>query len=187
MRAGVIISAVSHIALVALALFGTPKLFDSEQLASIEVDLVRPEEIERRRKSRRRISRPTGTRSPQPSPPEPAPQAQAKQQQPPAATCRHHRSTGPVGQAHHSQQAQTPWIFDPVNIPALLDLPNAPDKGFDSEATTTANLPRRESGIQGADEEMLDASKRACRRRRARASCCASICAATDASRPTRC
>ncbi len=27
-----------------------------------------------------------------------------------------------------------------MNIPALLDLPNAPDKGFDSEATTTANL-----------------------------------------------
>ena len=47
MRSGVLISAVSHIALVALALFGTPKLFDNPQLAAIEVDLVRPEEVER--------------------------------------------------------------------------------------------------------------------------------------------
>src|SRR5215210_3727118 len=46
MRAGVIISVVSHIVLVALALLGTPKLFDFPTIASIEVDLVRPEEVE---------------------------------------------------------------------------------------------------------------------------------------------
>ncbi len=37
-------------------------------------------------------------------------------------------------------QPPTPSIFDPANIPALLNLPTAPDKGFDAEATTTANL-----------------------------------------------
>jgi hypothetical protein len=39
-----------------------------------------------------------------------------------------------------SPQPQTPSIFDPANIPALLNLPNAPDKGFDSEAMMVANL-----------------------------------------------
>ena len=36
MRSGVLISAVSHVVLVALALLGTPKLFDNPELASIE-------------------------------------------------------------------------------------------------------------------------------------------------------
>ncbi len=47
MRFGVFISVASHVVLVALALFGTPKLFDTPSIASIEVDLVRPDEIER--------------------------------------------------------------------------------------------------------------------------------------------
>src|SRR2546423_2670692 len=46
MRAAVFISGVSHIVLVALALLGTPKLFDNPPLEMIEVDLVRPEEAE---------------------------------------------------------------------------------------------------------------------------------------------
>src|SRR2546421_4979111 len=46
MRAGVFISGVSHVVLVALALLGTPKLFDNPPLGAIEVDLVRPEEAE---------------------------------------------------------------------------------------------------------------------------------------------
>src|SRR2546421_2504512 len=46
MRAGVFISGVSHVVLVALALLGTPKLFDNPPLGTIEVDLVRPEEAE---------------------------------------------------------------------------------------------------------------------------------------------
>ena len=37
-----------------------------------------------------------------------------------------------------------PSIFDPASIPMLLDLPNAPEKGFDSEATATANLSAEE-------------------------------------------
>src|SRR5215212_276778 len=43
--AGIAISVLTHIVLVALALFGTPKLFDMPSSASIEVDLVRPEEV----------------------------------------------------------------------------------------------------------------------------------------------
>src|SRR4051794_39759708 len=46
MRAGVFVSGVSHIVLVALALLGAPKLFDSPQLGAIEVDLVGPEEAQ---------------------------------------------------------------------------------------------------------------------------------------------
>src|SRR4051812_15102174 len=39
-----------------------------------------------------------------------------------------------------AQQSQ-PWIFDPMNIPALMNLPNGgPQPEFDSEATATANL-----------------------------------------------
>ena len=143
MRSGVIISAVSHVALVALALFGAPKLFDNPQLAAIEVDLVRPEEVEQpkeKKKEKPPEEKPADWNPlPQQSPPQPeqAPQAQAKPQPaPPQAN--QQAAVGPQG-ASPSQQT-SPWIFDPVNIPALLDLPNAPDKGFDSEATTTANL-----------------------------------------------
>ena len=146
MRAGVLISAVSHIALVALALFGTPKLFDNPQLAAIEVDLVRPEEVERpKEKEKPPEDKPADWNPlPQQSPPQPekAQQAQAKQQ-PTPPQAKQQAALGPQGASpnQQEQQQQTPWIFDPVNIPALLDLPNAPDKGFDSEATTTANLP----------------------------------------------
>jgi outer membrane biosynthesis protein TonB len=140
MRSGVFISAVSHIALVALALFGTPKLFDNPQLAAIEVDLVRPEEVERpKEKEKPPEDKPAEWNPlPQQSPPQPekAPQAQPKSPTPPQAN--QQAALGPQGASPSPQKS--PWIFDPVNIPALLDLPNAPDKGFDSEATTTANL-----------------------------------------------
>src|SRR5438105_3830385 len=46
MRAGVFISGISHVVLVALALLGTPRLFDNPPLRAIEVDLVRPEEAD---------------------------------------------------------------------------------------------------------------------------------------------
>lgn len=144
MRSGVLISAVSHIALVALALFGTPKLFDNPQLAAIEVDLVRPDEVERpKEKEKPPEDKPADWNPlPQQSPPQPekAPQAQPNPQPtPPQAN--QQAALGPQGAPPQPQAPTSPWIFDPVNIPALLDLPNAPDKGFDSEATTTANLP----------------------------------------------
>ena len=37
-----------------------------------------------------------------------------------------------------------PSVFDPASIPMLLDLPNAPDKGFDSEAIALANISNEE-------------------------------------------
>src|SRR5215210_4109845 len=139
MRAGVIISVVSHIVLVALALLGTPKLFDFPTIASIEVDLVRPEDVEALQEKPK-----TGEPAPwnplpekaepQPETPE---QAQAK---PPDVS----QQTG-LGPQHpaptHALQARpAPSIFDPANIPALLDIPNARDKGFDSESMTAADL-----------------------------------------------
>jgi hypothetical protein len=140
MRSGVIISAVSHVALVALALFGAPKLFDNPQLAAIEVDLVRPEEVERPKEKPPEDKPADWNPLPQQSPPQPetAPQAQPKSPAPPQAN--QQAASGPQGGSPSPPQPQSPWIFDPVNIPALLDMPNAPDKGFDSEATTTANL-----------------------------------------------
>lgn len=143
MRAGVIISAVSHVLLVLLALFGTPKLFDSEQLPSIEVDLVPSDEVP----------------SPKPEPePEPekqkppdwglpaaqsAPPAQAQAE--PAPDKSQQAALAPPRQPSSAPEPKpeakaAPSIFDPASIPMLLDLPNAPEKGFDSEATATANL-----------------------------------------------
>jgi hypothetical protein len=147
MRSGVLISAVSHIVLVALALFGTPKLFDNLPPAAIEVDLVRAEEVEAP-KEKPPEDKPADwnplseQRQPQP---ETAPQAQARSPAPPQSNQQAGR--GQQGPAPSQQQQQTPWIFDPSNIPALLDLPNAPDKGFDSEATTTANLPAADKAV----------------------------------------
>jgi hypothetical protein len=37
-----------------------------------------------------------------------------------------------------------PSVFDPASIPMLLDLPNAPDKGFDAEAIALANISNEE-------------------------------------------
>jgi hypothetical protein len=166
MRAGVVISVVSHCVLVALALLGTPKLFDSEPLAAIEVDLVRPEEVEQPKEKPLEKKPPEEKPAPfiplpDPSAPpraaEPAPAAAPKaaptpqvaaptpQPKPPA---QNQQALGPQipspAAAPPPQQSTTPWIFDPVNIPALLDLPNAPDKGFDAEATTMANLSNEE-------------------------------------------
>jgi len=45
-RTGIFISSVSHVVLVALALLGTPKLFEDRHLETIEVDLVRAQELE---------------------------------------------------------------------------------------------------------------------------------------------
>src|SRR5258708_9916325 len=44
MRSGVLISLLSHVIFVALALLGTPKLFDEAATRPIEVELVRPED-----------------------------------------------------------------------------------------------------------------------------------------------
>lgn len=140
MRAGVLISAVSHIVLVALALLGTPKLFDSVSIGAIEVDLVRPDEVEAL-KAKPAEDKPAEW-NPLPDKTEPWP-ANTPQAQPKPPEVNQQAALGPQTPSPSPAQPQartTPWIFDPVNIPALLDLPNAPEKGFDAEATTTANL-----------------------------------------------
>ena len=149
MRAGVFISGVSHVVLVALALLGTPKLFDSPALTAIEVDLVRPEEAEppkekppeekpaflnplpERSASQPEIAAPTRPDAAAASRPEP---------KLPAAASRQALAPQVPSPPATPQPPATPSIFDPANIPALLNLPNAPDQAFDSEATTTANL-----------------------------------------------
>lgn len=145
MRAGVIISGVSHVVLVALALLGTPRLFDTPRpLAAIEVDLVRPEEVELpqekppEEKPKDDKPAPFNPFSPQASEPAAPPAATAQPKQPaPSPT---QQAMGVQIPSPAPTPPATPWIFDPVNIPALLDLPNAPERGFDSESTTTANL-----------------------------------------------
>src|SRR5438128_7893220 len=91
MRAGVLISGASHVALVALALLGTPKLFDNPELATIEVDLVRPDEAELKEKlpEEKPAEKPKEQEKPPsfdpfaPQAAEQAPQAAAKKPEPP--------------------------------------------------------------------------------------------------------
>jgi outer membrane biosynthesis protein TonB len=148
----VFISAASHVVLVALALLGTPKLFDNPELATIEVDLVRPDEAELKEKlpEEKPAEKPKEQEKPPsfdpfaPQAAEQAPQAAAKKPEPPP------KPPAPTQQALGPQipspaptpppQPSTPWIFDPANIPALMNMPAAPERGFDAESTTTANL-----------------------------------------------
>src|SRR5687767_13011140 len=118
MRA-VFISGVSHVVLVALALLGTPKLFDSPALTAIEVDLVRPEEAEPPKEKPpeekpaflnplpdRSASQPeAATPKPEPKPPAALSQQALAPQVPPSPPAR-------------PQPPATPSIFDPANIPA---------------------------------------------------------------------
>lgn len=149
MRAGILISAVSHVVLVALALLGTPKLFDNPLLETIEVDLVRPQDVELPKEPEKKppdekpapwnpLPEASAAQSPTPAPEAAAPQAKP-QPSPPAPA---QQALGPQipSPSVPEQPSPTPWIFDPVNIPKLMDLPNAPQPGFDAESTATANL-----------------------------------------------
>ena len=150
MRTGVLISGVSHVVLIALALLGTPKLFDNPPLGVIEIELVRPEEAEPPKEKPPDEKPPEKPKDDKPAPfdpftpqtTEPPPQAAEKPQPQPKAPAPTQQAMGPQipSPAPAPPQPTTPWIFDPVNIPALMNLPNPPEKGFDSEATTTANL-----------------------------------------------
>jgi len=136
--AGIAISVLSHIVLVALALFGTPKLFDMPSIASIEVDLVRPEEVDPP-KEKPKDDKPAPW-EPLPQKAESMPEAAAPQPQPKPPEVNQQSALGPQT-APPKPEARPPLsIFDPANIPALMDIPNAPDKGFDAEATAIANL-----------------------------------------------
>jgi hypothetical protein len=174
MRSGVLISIVSHVIFVALALLGTPKLFDEAATRPIEVELVRSEDAPpelpeekppEKPQEQPRLEIPLESGKPEqakpassnPVPdktaaaakpdtaPKPDPAAKPKQQQ---ANAQQPQGPGQSSQQQPSQpqvsqfapQPAQPSIFDPVNIPKLLDLPNAPDTGFDSESMTAANI-----------------------------------------------
>lgn len=97
----------------------------------------------------------------QPAAAQPAQQS-AAQQPAPSNSQQAALSPNPPAQSSISQQAPSapappkggpqaaPSVFDPANIPMLLDLPNqqggAIDKGFDFEATVTANISSEERG-----------------------------------------
>ena len=146
MRAGVLISGVSHVVLVALALLGTPKLFDNPQLGVIEIELVRPEEAEPLKEKppeeKPKDNKPAAFDLFSPKPADPPPQAATQAQPKQPAPTPSQQAMGPQvpSPAPTPPQPSTPWIFDPVNIPALLNIPSAPEPGFDAAAIATANL-----------------------------------------------
>jgi hypothetical protein len=159
MRAGVIISAVSHVLLVLLALLGTPKMFDSTLSPSIEVDLVPSEQVdtppnpepekkpepEKAKKDAFGLAAEQGGLQPEATPPaQVQPQRAADKTQQAAPTPQQQTAAAPQpapGPAWPGlPQKPAPSIFDPINIPTLLDLPNSAEKGFDAESMTAANL-----------------------------------------------
>ena len=145
MRAGVLISAISHVVLVLLALLGTPKLIDGT-VPPITVELVPADEV--------------------PDPPKPekekaglgpagrAERAAARAGRPAQAhrrsrcrttasrRCSSRRRQIPrkVRLRHPRHPRSTPSIFDPAAIPMLLNLPNMQGGNFDAESTTVAKL-----------------------------------------------
>jgi hypothetical protein len=174
-------------ALVALALLGTPKLYDNLPLETIEVDLVRDQEPEaapeplKEKEPEKKPPEKTAEWSPFPSAsaapsaqspapdvnpsqteqkqpqatqqarapqPQPSQRESTTQKAPPSPTPPAERpmqqavaTPTPSPPAEPPAQQSQPWIFDPMNIPALMNLPNGgPQPEFDSEATTTTNL-----------------------------------------------
>jgi hypothetical protein len=136
------------VAVVALVLFGTPKLLDSVPLETIEVDIVRPQDVEPPREKEPEKKPPEKSAEWNPLPEAPAagekaliPEAAgpaAKPAQPTPQPQQQARAPQPPPQP--PVEKPQPWIFDPVNIPTLMNMPNAPQAGFDSEATAAANL-----------------------------------------------
>lgn len=135
----------THIVVVSLVLFGAPKLFDNVPIETIEVDLVRPQDVqdvERPKEPEKKPPDKPAEWNPLPDTPSTGEKALIPEGAGPAA------KPTPTQQARAPQpptpepapKPQQPWIFDPVNIPALMNLPSAPQAGFDSEATTAANL-----------------------------------------------
>ena len=138
----------SHVVVVALVLFGTPKLFDSAPVETIEVDLVRPQDVQPLKEPEKKPPDKPAEWNPLPEAPAtgekallPEAAGPASKPEPPMQQARAPQPPTPDPPADKPQQ---PWIFDPVNIPALMNLPNAPQLGFDSEAATTANLSQDE-------------------------------------------
>ena len=121
-----------------------------------------------------RIEMPTFSPDARPNSSGPAPSKSSASQPPPAASApaqpapsnSQQAALSPNQQSSITQQAPSapaqpkaaPSVFDPANIPMLMELPNAaglPEKGFDFEATITAN-------ISGDDRAAFNAHLRKC-------------------------
>jgi outer membrane biosynthesis protein TonB len=82
----------------------------------------------------------------QPKPAEAQPQAAETQKPAPSPSASQQAALTPQGAAQPPASGFTnepkpaSSIFDPANIPKLMDLPNAQDNGFDAESTVRANL-----------------------------------------------
>ena len=121
-----------------------------------------------------RIEMPTFSPDARPNSSGPAPSKSSASQPPPAASApaqpapsnSQQAALSPNQQSSIAQQAPSapaqpkaaPSVFDPASIPMLMELPNAaglPEKGFDFEATITAN-------ISGDDRAAFKAHLRKC-------------------------
>jgi hypothetical protein len=121
-----------------------------------------------------RIEMPTFSPDARPNSSGPAPSKSSASRPPPAASApaqpapsnSQQAALSPNPQSSIAQQPPSapaqpkaaPSVFDPANIPMLMELPNAaglPEKGFDFEATITAN-------ISGDDRAAFNAHLRKC-------------------------
>jgi hypothetical protein len=147
MRAGILISAISHAVLVLLALLGTPKLFDGT-VPSITVELVPPDEAPPDPPKPENKPPTWGLPGEQSAPP-PQPAPPVQQQAPAPSAPDNSRQALLKPQAPSPAQGQAaapaapehkPSIFDPAAIPMLLNLPNMQGGDFDAESTVIAKL-----------------------------------------------
>jgi outer membrane biosynthesis protein TonB len=168
MRSGVVISAICHVVLVSGLMLSAPRRFHVPSETPVEVDLVRAEDIEAPKdeakpekksenlwdlpgeKAAEAAAKPS--EPPPVTPASPQQQAMSPESRPApssseqAASSRpspspHSQSQPPATPAEQQAPAQPktpPSVFDPANIPALMEIANA--SGFDAEATATANL-----------------------------------------------
>jgi hypothetical protein len=169
MRSGVFLSAIGHVALVLAVMLSTPRRLAVME-APVEVEIVRADEIEQPKDEPKPEKEkpspwdwPSGDKSAaqskqsdQPQVTPPTYQDKASKTPDPAASPASNAQSAPSNsqQAALTSQsapsiAQQPTpgapkppasVFDPENIPRLMDIANAPSSGFDSETTVAANI-----------------------------------------------
>jgi hypothetical protein len=163
----------------------TERSIEAELVRADEIDPPKEEQPKEQPKSEKpnawdfpeeklRIEMPTFSPDARPNSSGPAPSKSSASQPPPAASApaqpapsnSQHAALSPNQQSSIAQQAPSapaqpkaaPSVFDPASIPMLMELPNAaglPEKGFDFEATITAN-------ISGDDRAAFKAHLRKC-------------------------
>jgi hypothetical protein len=179
MRSGVIVSVICHVVLVSGLMLSAPRRFGVPSETPVEVDLIRADEIQAppdepapENKSESLWDRPgekaaeaAATPSEPPSVAAGPPQQQAmspnhrpvpsnSEQTASSRPSASSQSQPPPAEQQAPAQSKTPpSIFDPANIPALMEIANA--SGFDAEATATANL-------SGGERETFKAHLRKC-------------------------